>query len=239
MARTANGRLTRLNNKLGEMANEVFKTDEYRHFFSIPLTRQRGAYYIFERSHFHLNRRQCWAQVQAKAPYDVKQLICDHEQEEQVGDKERGVENHRILGMKEGLTVGLKPRDFRKPPSDCTRICTDAWSHVAEASPWLEALAASGVLEIANSDEVVKGGGVAKRIARKLTRELNIPLRAQHSNKEHMVVDIVHANLLMQVAKDHVLTKEDTDTLLSGAAKSLAINRSWLGLMANQMDKLG
>ena len=238
MARGNNVRLTRLGNKLNDMANAVFKTDEYRHFFAIPLTRQRAAYYIFERSHFHLNRRQCWALVQAKAPFDVKQLIWEHEQEELAGDKERGVENHWVLGIKEGRTVGLKPRDFQKPPSDCTRICTDAWSHVAEAAPWLEAVAASGVLEIANSDEVVKGGGVARRFAKKLIRELGIPLRAQHSNKEHIVVDVEHANLLMQVAGNHVRSKEDADIVVSGAAKSLAINRTWLGLMADRMQQL-
>ena len=238
MAQNSNGRLTRLDKTLRAMANEVFKSDEYRHFFSIRLSRGRAAYYIFERSHFHLNRRQCWALVQAKAPFDVKQLVWDHEREELAGDAERGVENHWVLGMKEGLTVGLKPRDFDKPPSDCTRICTDAWAHVAGTSPWLEAVAASGVLEIANSDEVVKGGGVARRVARKLTKELGIPLRDQHSNKEHVVVDIEHANLLMQVAATHVRTKEDVDLVLSGAARSLAINRTWLGLMAVRMEKL-
>ena len=56
MARKANGRLTRLANELGRMANAVFKSDEYRRFLSLPLTRERAAYYIFERSHFHLNR---------------------------------------------------------------------------------------------------------------------------------------------------------------------------------------
>jgi pyrroloquinoline quinone (PQQ) biosynthesis protein C len=238
MARGNNVRLTRLHNKLNEMANAVFKTDEYRHFFAIPLTRARAAYYIFERSHFHLNRRQCWALVQAKAPFDVKQLIWEHEHDELAGNAERGVENHWVLGMKEGLTVGLKSRDFNKPPSDCTRICADAWSHVAESAPWLEAVAASGVLEIANSDKVIKGGGVARRFATKMTRELAIPLRAQHSNKEHIVVDVEHANLLMEVAGTHVRSKEDADLVLGGAAKGLAVNRTWLGLMADRMDQL-
>ena len=82
MARGNNIRLTRLRNKLSEMANNVFKSNEYLHFFSIPLTRELAAYYILERSHFHLNRRQCWAMVQSKAPFDVKQLIWEHEREE-------------------------------------------------------------------------------------------------------------------------------------------------------------
>ncbi len=238
MAKKANGRLKKLGNELGRMANDVFKSDEYRHFLSLPLTRARAAYYIFERSHFHLNRRQCWALVQAHAPFDVKQLIWHHEREELTGDKERGVENHWILGMKEGLTVGLKPRDFNKPPSDGTRICTYAWAHIAQTAVWLEAVAASGMLEIANSDAIVKGGGIANRIARKMARELDIPIKKQPSNKEHMEVDMVHANLLFQVAENHVKTREDADLVLRGARNSLAINRTWIGLMAAQMEKM-
>jgi len=238
MAKKANGRLTRLANELGRMANAVFKSDEYRRFLSLPLTRERAAYYIFERSHFHLNRRQCWALVQAHAPFDVKQIIWHHEREELAGDAARGVENHWILGIKEGRTVGLKPRDFNKPPSDGTRICTYAWAHIAQTADWLEAIAASGVLEIANSDAIVKGGGIAHRIARKMAKELDIPIKKQVSNREHMEVDIVHANLLFQVAETHVKTRQDADMVLRGAGNSLAINRTWIGLMAEQMEKM-
>ncbi len=220
------------------MANAVFKSDEYRRFLSLPLTRERAAYYIFERSHFHLNRRQCWALVQAHAPFDVKQIIWHHEREELTGDTERGVENHWILGMKEGRTVGLKPRDFNKPPSDGTRICTYAWAHIAQTADWLEAIAASGMLEIANSDAIVKGGGIAHRIARKMAKELDIPIKKQVSNREHMEVDIAHANLLLQVAETHVKTRQDADMVLRGAGNSIAINRTWIGLMAEQMEKM-
>jgi pyrroloquinoline quinone (PQQ) biosynthesis protein C len=235
---SANGRLTRLNNKLAKMANDVFKSPEYRRFLSLPLTPGRAAHYIFERSHFHLNRRQCWALVQAKAPFDVKQIIWHHEREELAGDKERGVENHWVLGMMEGETVGLTAKDFRRPPSDSTMICAYAWAHIAQTAPWLEAISSSAMLEIANSDAIVKGGGIANRIARKMSRELHIPLRRQHSNKEHMEVDVMHANLLSQVAASHVRTKEDADMVLAGATQGLAVNRTWLGLLAGDMAKI-
>lgn len=222
-----------------KMANDVFESDEYQHFLSIPLTRSRAAYYIFERSHYHLNRRECWGYVQARAPFDVKQAVWDHERDELAGDAARGVENHWVLGMKEGFTVGLKPADFHKPPSDCTRICCAAWSHLAQTESWLVAVSASGMLEVANSDAIVKGGGIAHRIARKMAAEAGVPLKKQHSNKEHMEVDIEHANLLFQVAKQHVKTDVDAAFVLRGAAQSIAINRIWFGLMANEIEKLG
>ena len=161
IATRTNNLVARLYKELGQLGNDAFKTREYKKFLSLPLTRRRAAYYILERSHFHLNRRQCWALVQARAPFDVKQLIWHHEMEELEGDKERGVENHLVLGMKEGSAVGLKPRDFKNAPSDGTLICTFAWSHIAEHAPWLEALASSCMLEIANSDGIVRGGGIA------------------------------------------------------------------------------
>ena len=238
MAKKANGRLKTLGNELGKMANDAFKSDEYRRFLALPLTRERAAFYIFERSHFHLNRRQCWALVQARAPFDVKQLIWHHERDELDGDPARGVENHWVLGIEEGRTVGLTPRDFKKPPSDGTRICTYAWSHIAQTTNWLEGIAASGMLEIANSDAIVKGGGIAHRIARKMARELDIPIKKQVSNREHMEVDIVHANLLLEVAETYVKTKAESDMVLRGAANSIAINRTWFGLMANEMEKM-
>ena len=230
--------VARLFRDLSKLGNDAFKSREYKHFLSIPLTRKRAAYYIFERSYFHLNRRSCWAQVSARAPFDIKQHIWHHEEEELVGDKVRGVDNHWVLGMKEGAVVGMKSSDFRKPPSDCTRICTSAWSHFAEHAPWLEALSASCMLEIANSDGIIKGGGIAARIGRKMARELKIPLKKQASNKEHMEVDIVHANMLFEVAEKHVISKEDYVAATSGAAKGLSVYRTWLGLMAHDMERL-
>ena len=233
-----NPRVARLYRELSKMGNAVFKTREYRDFLKIPLTQKRAAYYIFERSHFHLNRRECWALVQARAPFDVKQLIWHHEEEELAGSRERGVENHLVLGMKEGAAVGLKRKDFAKPPSEGTLICTHAWSHIAEHANWLESLAASCMLEIANSDGIVRGGGIANRFGKKMARELNIPLDRQPSNKEHMEVDIIHANLLFEAAEGHVTGKEEYDLAVSGAGKGLSIYKTWLGLMAIEMETM-
>lgn len=233
-----NPRVARLFRQLSVLGNDVFKSPEYRRFLTMKLTRKRAAYYIFERSHFHLNRRKCWALVSANAPFDIKQLIWEHEEDELQGNVARGVENHWVLGMKEGATVGLTRRDFNRPPSDCTMICTSAWTHIAEHAPWLEALGSSCMLEIGNSDAIIKGGGVANRFAKKMTRDLKIPLRKQASNKEHMEVDIEHANLLFKAAQNHVTSKEAHDLAVSGARKGIAIYRTWLGLMASDMEKL-
>jgi len=238
MATKTKAMQNRLSTKLCGMANDLFKTRDAKHFLSIPLTRKRAAHYIFERSHFHLNRRQCWSYVGATAPFDIKQIIWDHEMPELVGDSERGVENHWVLGMKEGAVVGLTPKDFNNPPSNGTLVCTLAWARIASGSPWLEGISSSAVLEIANSDAIVKGGGIARRIARKMSRDLKIPLRKQASNVEHIEVDIEHAGMLFDVIKAHVKTKEDEAMVLRGAARGLAVNAAWYGFLARDMETM-
>jgi len=228
----------RLIRACNRMANDAFGSEEYTRFLSLPMTRKRAAFYIFERSHFHLNRRECWALLSARAPFDVKQAIWRHEEDELAGSAARGVDNHWVLGMREGAAVGLKRADFDRPPSDGTAICAHAWARIATAEPWLAALASSCILEIANSDAIVKGGGIAHRVARKMAGEAGVPLAKQVSNAEHMEVDIEHANLLYEMLPKHVKTKQQADEVLRGARLGIAVNRTWLGLLAARMETL-
>ena len=99
--------LNRLERQLNREANNLFKTDEYLKFFGTKLTKKRAQFYMINRATFVLGRRACWAFVQARAPFDVKQLIWQHEEDELAGNKERGVADHLTLGIKEGKSVGL------------------------------------------------------------------------------------------------------------------------------------
>lgn len=231
--------LDELEARLNEMANAQFSSPEYRKILSLPLTRERARTYILQRAYFHLNRRDCWAYVQAAAPFDVKKLVWDHEREELDGDSERGVPDHFTLGLKEGEAVGLEPQDFaRTPPLSGTMTCCAAWIHLAKDRPWLEALPVCAVTEISNSDEVCGGGGFARRMARKMTDELGIPLEKQHSNAEHVVLDIEHAHLLMVAARLHARTADDFRLILKGAAESLRVERVFKGVLADAMAAL-
>ena len=113
--------LSRLERQLNREANNLFKTDEYLKFFGTKLTIKRAQFYMINRATFVLGRRACWAFVQARAPFDVKQLIWQHEEDELAGNKERGVADHLTLGIKEGKSVGLTKRDFKKM-APCDRL---------------------------------------------------------------------------------------------------------------------
>jgi len=152
-----------LENKLAELANAQFESPEYKRLFSLKWTRERARIYMMQRSYFVLNRRDCWAYLQGSVPFDVKQIIWDHEKEELMGDDARGVENHWALGMREGAVLGLSPEDFAAtPPLPGTVACCYAWIHIAKDWPWLKALPVCAATELSNSDAIIAGGSFSR-----------------------------------------------------------------------------
>jgi len=231
--------LKELDKKLFAMANAQLNSAAYRALYAVPLNRENAAFYILQRHHFVLNRRCCWAAAQCNAPFDVKGMIWEHEEDELVGDRARGVPDHVTLGIQEGAAVGLTPGDFaRSAPADGVQVACYAWLHLARDKPWLEAVAASCILEIANSDAIVKDGGNARRIGQKMRDELGIGFDKQASNAEHMEVEIEHATLLSKAAAIHGTTAEAQTQILRGAAASLAVDRVYKAALAQEMAAL-
>lgn len=231
--------LKELDDKLFAMANAQLSSKAYRDLYAVPLNRGNAACYILQRSHFVLNRRCCWAAVQCTAPFDVKGLIWEHEEDELVGDRARGLPDHVTLGMIEGEAVGLTLDDFaNSSPADGVQVAFYAWLHIARDKPWLEAFAASCILEIANSDAIVKSGGNARRIGEKMRDELGIGFEKQASNAEHMEIEIEHATLLSKAAAKYGETADAQAQILRGAESSLAVDRVYKAALAQEMAAL-
>lgn len=237
-AKSANW-LQELHETLAQLANLQFESEQYRRLLSLKLNRERARQYVIQRTHWTVNRRDCWALVQGIAPMDVKRILWEHEREELAGDKERGVDDHHTLSLKEGGSLGLAPEDFvRNEPIDGCVACCQAWRYLASHSHWLGALAASAALELANSDEVIKGGSMSRRMGIKFRDEVGIPLAQQHSNAEHMVADVRHAHLLFEIAAEHAKTPWDREEILRGAKASWAIDRVWKGQLADLVARI-
>lgn len=226
-----------LEETLSRMANAQPETKEYKRLYAVALNPDAARIYILQRAHFVLNRRACWAHVQGAAPFDVKGLIWQHEQEELVGDPSRELSDHYTLGIQEGESVGLRPADFETtPPLGGVEVACFAWLHLARDKPWLEGFAASCILEIANSDAIVAGGGNARRMGEKMRDELGISFDRQQSNAEHIVAEIEHANLLMRAAQKHGRTPEAQAQIIRGARVSLAIDCVYKDALAAAME---
>ncbi|MEE8516378.1 MAG: iron-containing redox enzyme family protein [Alphaproteobacteria bacterium] len=221
------------------LANSQFESEQYRRVLGMPLTTARAQKYTLQKAFWNLNRRDCWANAQALSPMDVKALIWDHESDELAGNKERGVEDHYSLQVRQSALIGLTRDDFdNESIADGTLTCIYAWIHLVRDSHWLKSVAACAALEVSNSSEYVDGGGMSYRMGKRFEADLGIPFDKQVNAKEHAEVDVEHGNLLMTVAANHAQTKEARDLLLEGLTESWALDRTWKGQLADMMQAL-
>jgi pyrroloquinoline quinone (PQQ) biosynthesis protein C len=226
--------IKQLEQQLAQMANAQFESEQFRRLLGLRMNKERARIYILQRTHWTVNRRECWAQVQSTAPMPVKKLIWDHERDELEGDAALGKPDHYTMSVMEGASVGLKADDFvAMGPSDGCFTCCSAWINLARTSHWLSALAASSALELSNSDEILTGGGMSRRMGIKMRDEAGIPLKKQTSNVEHMVADVKHAHMLMQVAEEYAVGEHERQLILEGARQSWQIDRIWKGHLAD------
>ena len=223
---------------LVQMANDQFDTPPFKRLLETKFSRQRAQQYSIQMAYYVKNRRDCWGYVQGSAPLDVKRLIWEHERDELIGKKSEGKEDHITLAVKEGGVLGLSAQAFEDTPVlEGGLACFYSWLHLAQR-PWREALAASAILEIRNSAELIRGGSLSRRIGEKFERELGIPMKKQINNAEHIVMDVEHAQLLTQVARKHATTEVDQNAIIKGAGESLMIDRVYRGHLADMLEAL-
>lgn len=223
--------------QLIELANAQYESEAYKRLYRTKFTRRSAQVYFLQHAHFNLNRRDCWGYVQGASPMHIKKLVWEHEEEELAGSRQRGIADHYSLAVKQGENLGLTPDDFRNAPQmDGTFTACQAWLNVAQKSHWLAAFAASACLEVANSEELIKGGCLSRRVGEKLRDDLGIPMKKQYSNAEHVVADVEHGLLLLKVARE-VDSEADRQRILDGTKKSFAIDRTFRDYLASLVEQ--
>ena len=227
-----------LTKTLDQIVNEQFESAEFKRLFSVPLTLERGRFYVIQSALYTTNRRDCWGYVQGAAPLAVKRMIWKHESDELVNDP-RANTDHYTLTVRQGEHLGLKPADFEAaelPPM--VRACFHAWCHIAIRSHWLTAYTSSHMLERRNNGEIVKGGGMSYRMGMKFEKELGISLKKMASLELHAVADTAHSDDMAGMFDPYVKTAEDRDLVLNGAHESMAIDRAYRGALAYYMNDI-
>lgn len=225
--------------EINAMANHQFETPEFRAFFDPRLTMARARLIAINMGYYVRNRRDCWGFVQGAAPLDVKRLVWEHEQEELVFDPRAGMD-HYTLTTKEAKVLGLTPEDFdRTEPVAGAQASFYAWIHLAKSRPWLEAIAASCVLEIRNSGAVVKGGGASFRLRHKMVEELGIPEAELINQSVHVEADMAHASILRQVMDRYATSEEARQAILRGAHDSFVVDRAFRGAVGYALTQVG
>jgi pyrroloquinoline quinone (PQQ) biosynthesis protein C len=232
------GLVESLGDKLDTFVNDQFNTPEFVALLGSPLSMESARWFATQTYFYTMNRRDCWAYVQARAPLDVKQAIWHHEQDELIHDQ-RGGADHITLTIKEAAVLGLKAEDvFASEPPPMVRAALYAWIHIASTLPWLASLTASHILERRNNSAIVKGGGMSKRWREKLIRELGIKADTLISSNVHVVADMEHSDLIWDAIARHVVDEVAYRQVLEGAQESLAIDRAYRGALAYSIRQL-
>ena len=226
-------------NEVRGLANAQFESRQYQRILSLPINEKRAQCYVLQKGFWNLNRRDCWGFAQGLAPMDVKAMIWDHELDELQGNENRGVEDHYSLQVRQAATIHLTRADFEnEKPADETLTCIYAWIHLAKDSPWLKSFASCVALEVSNSSQWVKEGGMSYRWGKKQEKELGIPFKKQVNAAEHAEVDVEHASLLHKVVERHCDTPGKLDLVLEGLTESWALDRAWKGVLCGLMEQI-
>jgi hypothetical protein len=222
--------------ELVRLCNAQFQSAPFKRLLDTKFTQARAQQYSIQMAYYVQNRRDCWGYVQGSAPLDVKRLIWEHEEDELIGKRSAGKTDHITLAVKEGEVFGLTADAFERTPRlEGGEVCFSAWIRVAQR-PWLEAIAASAILEMRNSSELIEGGSLSHRIGAIFERDLRIPMKKQINTAEHVVMDVEHAHLLAKVARKYATTEAAQQAILRGARESLMIDRVYRSHLADLVD---
>jgi len=223
---------------LDQMVNDQFDSVEFKALLDLPLTMERGRFYVVQNALYTSNRRDCWGYVQGAAPLDVKRVIWEHESDELINDPRAGMD-HYNLTVKQGEVIGLKREDFDNAQVPAmVQACFHAWHHIAMRSHWLTAYTASHMLERRNNGKIVKGGGMSYRVGKKFENELGINLKRMISLDVHVVADMEHSENISEMFEKYAKTPEDCERVLEGARESMAIDRAYRGALGFYMERI-
>jgi hypothetical protein len=224
--------------ELVRLCNAQFHSQAFQRLLATHFTKDRARHYSIQMAFYVQNRRDGWGYVQGSAPLDVKRLIWRHEEDELIGRKADGKVDHITLAIEEGRAFGLTAEAFERTPRlEGGEVCFSAWIRLAQR-PWLEAIAGSAILEMRNSSELIEGGSLSRRIGAMWELDLGIPMKQQINNAEHVAMDVEHAHLLFQVARQYAVTEPARQAILRGAKESLMIDRVYRGHLADMLAAL-
>lgn len=228
----------RLDRELTALATGQFDTPEFRLFFETPLTIARARCYALQLMFYNVNRRDCWAFVQAKAPWEVKHAIWEHESDELHFDA-RGGGDHRALMTREAVALGVTEDEVANAkPSPLIASVLFGFSYVNITHPWLGALTASHFLERRNNSRIIKGGGFSQRWREKVLRELNLDRALLISTNVHVDADMDHSDSIWDAIARYVDDDFSYRTALEGAKACAVADRAFRAAIAYEMRKL-
>jgi hypothetical protein len=220
---------------LNALAIAQFSSAEFRLFFETPLTMERARFVAIQMVFYNHNRREGWAYVQAKAPWDVKRAIWQHEQDELFHDPRAG-SDHRALMSKQAVALGVGADDLAvAEPTPLVEAVLAGFNHVNASEPWLAALTGAHFLERRNNSDIIPGGAMSKRWRDKIVRELDVREDTLISSNVHIVADVDHSDAIWDAVASAIATDYEYQTALAGAHTAARLDRAFRAALAHEM----
>lgn len=228
----------RLDAELTVLANAQFSTPEFELLFNTPLNVKRAQHVAIQMVFYNVNRREGWAFVQAKAPWDVKRLIWEHEKDELFHDP-RGGSDHRALMSKEAIALGVSEADLAKAsPSPLIQATLMAFNNASSSLPWLGAMTFAHFLERRNNSRLVRGGGFSARFRDKMVKELKIESKLLISSNVHVEADMDHSDSIWDTIAENVTDEYTYKIALEGAQSCAVLDRAFRVALAYEMRNI-
>jgi hypothetical protein len=225
----------RLERELNALAIAQFSSAEFDVFFGTPLTLERARFVAIQMVFYNHNRREGWAYVQAKAPWDVKRAIWQHEQDELFNDPRSGTD-HRALMSNQALALGVKPEDLAvAEATPLVEAVLSGFNYVNATEPWLSALTGSHFLERRNNSDIIPGGAMSKRWRDKIVRELGVPQEKLISSNVHIVADVDHSDAIWEAIAGAINDDYAYQTAMRGARLAARLDRAFRGALGHEM----
>ena len=224
--------------ELDDLSNRIYETPEFVRFDNVRLSKARAKFYTAHAVYFNLNRRDCWGYVMGAAPWSVKRVIWQHEQDELINDP-RGEADHRTLMMREAQALGLTRNEVDNLDLiPGVRAAFYAWLFIAKNRSWLEGIIASHILERRNDTSIVKCPTSPARRKKKMIEEVGIGAEDLVSTNVHTVADVDHTKMIEEAFRQHVNDEFSFNQALSGAKDSLIVERSYRASLAHAMAEI-
>lgn len=223
---------------LDRMVNSQIDSPEFQLLLTTKLTMRRAQFEALQMMFYVFNRRDCWAHVSARAPFDVKQAIWEHEKDELISDARAGVD-HGKLARDEVRMLGLSDAQIdAAKPIPVVQSCLYAWIYLAQNLPWVGGFAASHFLERRNNSAVMKGGGMSERWRRRLVEQLGLEPKKLTNANVHVEAEEGHTDLIWSCIVRHVTDEASYQAAVNGARECMVIDRAFRGAIAVAMREM-
>jgi hypothetical protein len=228
-----------LKEALNRLVNDHYRTPEIVMFNRFPVNLARAGVLMIHRVFYTANRRDCWGSVQSSAPMDVKKLVWAHEQDELISDARFGGD-HQTAEVEKAIKLTGLSRDAimaTEAVAGCSAAFA-AWVNLSKHSSWIRAFSASAILERANNNRLVEGGGSALRDYQRYTAEVKERIGKVAGHDVHNVADEEHSDMMEVVLDRHAVTPEAARDALEGARQSLVYDRAYRGALAVRLEAI-